>query len=226
MGLSLATQKKIAGFANRFGGVLVNGVGKSLRLEIRGLDRILHLIKNKKPIVLQFWHGDMFIAWYITSAFRPAAIVSQAGDGDIASAVLEGLDYVTFRGSSTRGGRRAFSSMIRFLKKQDYKVSAFASDGPKGPRYKMKAGTYVTAQHLDGYIIPVASISKWNLRAKGWDKFFIPLPFSKAVLSFGDPIKAIPGLKGEAMEQELKLVSEHCKHHQEDLNTTYSEVQK
>ncbi|MCF7806947.1 MAG: DUF374 domain-containing protein [Candidatus Marinimicrobia bacterium] len=221
MGLTLSTQQRIASLAKRFGGLLVNGIGKSLRLEIRGLERVLHLVKTKQPIVFQFWHGDMFIAWYITSAFQPAAIVSQAGDGDIASAVLEGLDYVTFRGSSTRGGRRAFSGMIRYLKMQEFKVSAFASDGPKGPRYEMKAGTYVTAQHLDGFIIPVASTSKWSLRAKGWDKFFIPLPFSKAVLSFGDPIKAKPGLKSAALDKELKYVSEICKRHQEGLNRAY-----
>ena len=221
MGLSKKTQRQIAGYAERIGGNIVTFIGKSLRLEIRGLDRVLSLVRNRKPVVFQFWHGDMFVAWYVTSAFQPAAIVSQAGDGDIASAVLEGLDYVTFRGSSTRGGRKAFSGMIRYLKKQEFKVSAFASDGPRGPRYEMKAGTYVAAQHLDGYVIPVASSSKWKLQARGWDKFVVPLPFSRSVLSFGKPIKVDPSIRGDHLEAELQKVSDVCREHQESLNAFF-----
>jgi len=218
MGLSLHSQKRISRFANRFGGYLVNAIGRSLRLEVRGWERILHLLKAGKPMVFQFWHGDMFIAWYLTAPLHPSAIVSQAGDGDIASSVLEGLNYVTFRGSSTRGGQKAYSSMIRHLRNQDVKISAFASDGPKGPRYQMKPGTYVAAQHLDAVIIPTATVSNWSLKAKGWDKFVIPLPFSKAVASFGEPIEVDTKLKGIDLDKALLEASELCKKHQEDLS--------
>ena len=222
MRLSKSTQVWISRIAERIGGPLVKLIGKTLRLEVRGWTRFQHLLKTGRPVVFQFWHGDMFIAWYLTSPLKPSAIVSQAGDGDIASAVLEGLDYVTFRGSSTRGGRKAYQGMIRYLKQQSIKVSAFASDGPKGPRRVMKPGTFVAAQHLDGYIIPTATASKWALRAKGWDKFAIPLPFSQAVASFGEPLKIDRHLRGPALEEALKKVSELCKQHQESLDKTYS----
>lgn len=220
MGLSRETQTRISRIARRIGGKLVNVIGLSLRLEVRGWNRIQHLMNNGTPIVFQFWHGDMFIAWYLTSPLKPAAIVSQAGDGDIASAVLEGLDYVTFRGSSTRGGRKAYSGMLRHLRKQEVKVSAFASDGPRGPRRVMKPGTFVAAQHLNGYIIPTATVSRWALRARGWDKFVIPIPFSKAIASFGEPIKVNPKLKGKAMDEALLEASMICKKHQEDLEAS------
>ncbi len=221
MGLNRKTQARISRIAERVGGYVVNLIGKSLRLEVRGWNRIQHLLKNGQPIVFQFWHGDMFIAWYLTSPLRPAAIVSQAGDGDIASAVLEGLNYVTFRGSSTRGGRQAYAGMIKYLRKQDSKVSAFASDGPKGPRRVMKAGTYVAAQHLEGYIVPTATISKWALRARGWDKFAIPLPFSRAVASFGEPIKVDSTLRGKDLDAALEEASLTCKKHQDELDKLF-----
>ena len=221
MGLSTANQYKIAHYASRFGGLLVSFIGKSLRLEVRGWDRVHYLLNQHTPLVFQFWHGDMFIPWHVVSPLKPAAIVSQAGDGDIASAVLANLNFVTFRGSSTRGGRKAYSSMLKYLRKQTFPVSAFASDGPKGPRYVMKPGTYAAAQHLGGFIIPVASTSKWALRAHGWDKFFIPLPFSRAVISFGAPIKANPKLKAEALDGTLKTVNEICKQHQEELSKIF-----
>ncbi|NQV16619.1 DUF374 domain-containing protein [bacterium] len=217
MRLGRKVQTKISRIARRIGGQFVNLIGRSLRLDVKGWNRVQYLLKNGFPLVFQAWHGDMFILWYIISPFRPAAIISQAGDGDIASAVLEGLDFITFRGSSTRGGRKAYSEMIRYLRKQNVKVSAFASDGPKGPRRVLKPGTYVTAQHLDGYIIPTASAAKWALRSGGWDKFSIPLPFSKAVASFGKPIKVKQNLRGKEFEKTLSQVSELCKKHQEDL---------
>ncbi len=221
MGLDRKTQTKISRGARRVGGYLVNAIGRSLRLEVRGWGRIQHLLNSGVPVVFQFWHGDMLIAWYLTSPLKPAAIVSQAGDGDIASAVLEGLNYVTFRGSSTRGGKKAFMGMLRYLKKQDVKVSAFASDGPRGPRRVMKPGTFVTAQQLGGYIIPTATVSKWALRAKGWDKFAIPIPFSKAIASFGEPIKVNPKLRGKDLDAELARASEHCKAHQDELDKSF-----
>jgi lysophospholipid acyltransferase (LPLAT)-like uncharacterized protein len=221
MGLNRKTQVRISRIARRVGGDIVNLIGNTLRLEVRGWTRIQHLAKHGSPLVFQLWHGDMFIGWYVTSPLRPAAIVSQAADGDIASAVLEGMNYVTFRGSSTRGGRKAYQGMIRYLRKQDIKITAFASDGPRGPRRVMKPGTYVAAQHLGGYIIPTATISKWALRAKGWDKFAIPIPFSRAIVSFGEPITVDPSLRGKQLEDALKAASEICKKHQDDLDNSF-----
>lgn len=221
MGLSKKTQVRISRLAHCFGAYLVKFIGMSLRLELLGWNRLRYLLENGNPVVFQFWHGDMFIAWYLTAPLHPAAIVSQAGDGDIASAVLEGLNFVTFRGSSSRGGRIAYTGMIRYLRKQNIKVSAFASDGPRGPRRIMKSGTFVAAQHLDGYIVPVATASKYALRARGWDKFAIPIPFSRAVASFGKPIKVDPMLKGEALSRALLEASENCKNHQEELDNFF-----
>ncbi|MCF6237327.1 MAG: DUF374 domain-containing protein [Candidatus Marinimicrobia bacterium] len=221
MGLDRKTKARLSKLARRIGGFLVRSIGGSLRLEVRGWLRLLHLLKNGQPVVLQFWHGDMFISWYLTAPLQPAAIVSQAGDGDIASAVLEGLSFVTFRGSSTRGGRKAYRGMIRYLQNQPIKVSAFASDGPRGPRRKMKPGTYVAAQHLDGCIIPVATSSKWAVRARGWDKFAVPIPFSKALASFGEPIFVDGSLRGKDLEKALAGVSETCRVHQEKLDASF-----
>ena len=221
MGLNSKTQTRISRFARRLGSHLVKLIGMSLRLEVRGWTRLQTLIESGKPVVLQFWHGDMFILWYLTAPLHPAAIVSQAGDGDIASAVLEGMNYKTFRGSSTRGGRKAYSEMIRYLRDRRVKVSAFASDGPRGPRRVMKAGTLATAQHLDGYIIPSASAAKWTIRARSWDKFAIPIPFSKAIASFGEPIRVERKLRGQALNKALLEASELCKVHQENLDNSF-----
>ena len=220
MALAKKTQVRIARYAKRIGRVVVNIIGWSLRLDVQGWTRLQHLAEKGTPLVLQLWHGDMFIAWHVVAPLRPAAIVSQAGDGDIASAVLLSMNYKTFRGSSTRGGKKAYWGMIKYLRQQPVKIAAFASDGPQGPRRVLKAGTYVAAQHLKGYIIPTAVAARWSLHARSWDRFMIPLPFSRAVVRFGDPIKVDPDLKGEDMEKALNVASEICREHQESLENS------
>ncbi len=107
MSLSRETQVRLANLARRWGPLLIRAVASTLRLRVEGWTRIHRYIQAGKPVVFQFWHGDMLLGWYATQHTHPAAIVSQARDGDIASAVLEGLNYVTFRRSSTRGGTEA-----------------------------------------------------------------------------------------------------------------------
>ena len=222
MRLSTATQLKLSNIARRWGGGLVRLICSSLRLDVSGWKRVQYYLAAGHPLIFQFWHGDMFISWYLTAPLHPAAIVSQAGDGEIASAVLEGLHFETFRGSSTRGGRQAYLGLLRTLKQRPHKVAAFASDGPKGPARRMKPGTLVAAQHLEGYVVPVATTARWSIRAQGWDHFVIPLPFSRAIASFGKPIKIDPKLKGAAFDKALLEVSRLCKTHQEQLDEYYS----
>lgn len=221
MALNRETQVKLARLARRWGPPLIRAICHTLRLEVRGWIRLRRYIREGRPLVFQFWHGDMFISWYATSPLQPAAIVSQARDGDIASAVLEGLDYVTFRGSSNRGGRKAYRAMMRHLRNQDVKISAYASDGPKGPRREMKPGTVKTAQQLGGYVVPCATSSSRRLQARGWDRFFIPLPFSRALMHFGKPILIERGLRGEAFEQRLAEVNAICRWQQEVADRYY-----
>lgn len=215
MALKRDTRIRLADHARRWGSPLIKALAATLRLKVVGWTRIRRYLREGKPLVFAFWHGDMLLGWYTVGYLRPAAIVSQAGDGDIASAVLEGLDFVTFRGSSTRGGREAYLAMMRHLRNQDYKVSAYASDGPRGPRRVMKGGTLMTAMQLGGYIVPCGYSAKHSLRARGWDKFFMPLPFTRALVHYGKPILAEQGLRGEAFERRLKEVSDRCREHQE-----------
>jgi len=221
MALKRSTQIRLAEFARRWGPTIIRAVSKTLRLEVQGWTRVRRYIQNGEAVVFQFWHGDMLLGWYTTHYTRPAAIVSQARDGDIASAVLVGMNFVTFRGSSNRGGREAYTGMMRYLRKRPVKVSAYASDGPRGPRRVLKPGTVKTAQQLKGYVVPVSSASKWALRTHGWDRFFFPLPFSRALVRFGEPIP-IPGrLRGAEFDAFVESVSTTCREAQETVDAVF-----
>ena len=61
-------------------------------------------------------------------------------------------------------------------------------DGPRGPCYSVAEGVTALAQVTGLPIIPASSHLPWKLQLKSWDRFQIPLPFSRCSLRFGDPI--------------------------------------
>ena len=83
-------------------------------------------------------------------------------------------------------------------------------DGPRGPRFKFKMGAVLLAQMSGRPMLPMAYAASraWLIH---WDKFVIPVPFSRVVIAIGPPryvprtitAAGVESLQGE-MEQELK----------------------
>jgi lipopolysaccharide heptosyltransferase II len=114
-------------------------------------------------------------------------MVSLSKDGELLSQVLQNFGYLTARGSSTRGGERALIEIIRYARKGF--SPAFAADGPKGPRHKLKSGVIYAAQKTGIPIVPINCSPKNKIiLKKTWDKTIVPLPFSKTVQIYGEPI--------------------------------------
>jgi lipopolysaccharide heptosyltransferase II len=114
-------------------------------------------------------------------------MVSLSKDGELLSQVLQSFGYLTVRGSSTRGGERALIEIIRYAHK-GYSP-AFAADGPKGPRRQLKSGVIYAAQKTGMPIVPINCSPKNKIILKNtWDKTIIPLPFSKTIQIYGEPI--------------------------------------
>jgi heptosyltransferase-1 len=103
------------------------------------------------------------------------------------SQILQSFGYLTVRGSSTRGGKRGLIEMIKYARK-GYSP-AFAADGPKGPYHKLKSGLVYAAQKTGMPVIPINCSPKNKIiLKKTWDKTIIPLPFSKTIQIYGEPI--------------------------------------
>jgi len=65
-------------------------------------------------------------------------------------------------------------------------------DGPKGPAGIVKAGVIRLAHAADAAIIPfyVSADRAWYFNS--WDSFFLPKPFARVTISFGEMIKFNP----------------------------------
>jgi lysophospholipid acyltransferase (LPLAT)-like uncharacterized protein len=137
-------------------------------------------------IVLAFLHGDILSTTYAFRGFDAAVMISLHGDGELIARVAERLGYTAVRGSSSRGGARAFLEMARG---EAHRPWGITPDGPRGPRGSVHPGVIQLAALDARPIVPfgVAFSRGWKLRS--WDRFGIPAPFARVILHFGDPIR-------------------------------------
>lgn len=161
--------------------ILINIIIKTLKIEIQNKPSFT---KNKIYI---FWHSKMFIGWWLFKDLKSTALVSQSKDGDILNNLLNKWNYKTVRGSSSKGGKDAVETLINFVT-EGYNA-VITPDGPRGPAREIKNGALIISNKCDVPIIPVSiNYSSKKILGKSWDKFEIPLPFSKCSVTFGKEV--------------------------------------
>jgi len=136
---------------------------------------------NDKGYIIAFWHGRMAVGWLLAHSLakgRPvAAVASLSGDGSILSDALTTLGFKLIRGSSSKGGAEVRNAMEEELKRGT--IVSVTPDGPRGPFERIKYGTVRIASE-GGHPIVFAEIEMSSSRKlKSWDRFLIPLPFSR-----------------------------------------------
>jgi len=160
------------------------------------------LIAEGKNVIYAFWHDSMFLLPYGHRNTGIAVMVSESKDGEIATGMLGHFGFHVVRGSSKRRGSRALIGLIRSM--HTGKSSAIAVDGPRGPRHKVKEGAVFLAGLLRSPIIPVVSRARhcWTLE-RTWDRFTLPMPFTKGVVLYGEAI-AVNGTSREEIESKRR----------------------
>lgn len=131
--------------------------------------------------IFAFWHGKMIYGWLLAQRLFPErdihAVVSLSKDGEILSHTLEKLGFTLIRGSSSRGSGEVKTTMLAELEQKG--IVAITPDGPRGPRHSFKYGTLRLVSEQKIPIIFAAIQYDKTIQLKSWDKFEIPLPFSK-----------------------------------------------
>jgi len=174
---------------------------KSLKIEKQNIEVIEKLNNKNQNYVLAFWHGTMLLPWYLHSSEKFIALTSKSKDGDLLAKMLRKWKYNVVRGSSSTGGDVALGIMVDYAK-NGYSI-AITPDGPRGPRYKFKAGAVVTAKKAG---IPVVLAGVGFKRKKilsNWDKFEIPHFFTKAKIVYSEPVYVDKNLTYEETSKKI-----------------------
>ena len=131
-----------------------------------------------------------------------AAMVSASRDGGFLTGILERFHVQPVRGSSSRRGPQALLELTTWAER-GYDL-AITPDGPRGPLYVVQEGVMSLAQLTGLPIVPVSYHLGWRIRVKSWDRFQIPLPFSRCEMIYEKPI-FVPREATAAEREVLRL---------------------
>lgn len=166
---------------------------KTCRVKVIGLEK-LQIVNHQKTILI-FWHNRLVLApallYKFCRNFRFGVLVSQSRDGEIISSIVNSYKIAQSIRVKHDSKIEALNRSIEFL--NDKKgILVVTPDGPRGPRYKTKKGIAFIAKNSNANLIPMSWSANKFWKLKSWDQLIIPKPFSKIVLTFGDPFSIKP----------------------------------
>lgn len=142
-----------------------------------------------RPWVLSFLHGAQFplLAW--RRRRRTVVMVSLSKDGRLQARALAVLGMEIVRGSSSRGGARGLTALVRAVR-EGRRDAAFAVDGPRGPYGEPKPGAVLAARRTAGVLVPMGSaMTSGRVFVRAWDRFRLPWPFTRVAVVLGAPLE-------------------------------------
>ena len=151
--------------------------------------------RDGQNYILTMWHNNILGFVYVFRHRRLCTMVSPSRDGDLSNWVQQRMGYVTVRGSSTSKSFGGLRGVMRVLSAGGSVV--MTPDGPHGPRYVLKPGILAMARRAKVPILPVTWSGRRVTEFNSWDHLKLPHPFSRIIISVGEPIYIAPAEKGQ-----------------------------
>lgn len=192
------------------GKLLVDLLFKTTRIEKIGIEKIESILKSRR-FIFALWHSRILLISYLYQGWNGTMLVSQSRDGEWIARILQRQGHDPVRGSTTRGGLRALSQIIRRLKAKT-SPAVITPDGPQGPRFKVQSGIITLAQRTGYPIVPVSFSARRVKIFNSWDRFLLPLPFTHCRVLYGEPIWVPEDADPETLSDcRLQLEKELCR---------------
>ncbi len=160
---------------------------KLLRLWLKTLryQRLGPLLQG--PGIAAFWHGDQLPLLGLLPSGKLSAPVSLSRDGRLQALILGRLGIGIIDGSSSRRGFSALRGLSRALSQDQ--LLLMAVDGPRGPRGRAQLGALYLARKRGVPLWPVGvAVSRGHRLRRAWDRFLLPLPFTRVIMEVGAPL--------------------------------------
>jgi lysophospholipid acyltransferase (LPLAT)-like uncharacterized protein len=177
---------------------------------IVGDEHLTAALAKAPSLIPVYWHQhQLFCTRYLlqrrSRGIMPGWLISPSVDGELGAMMVTRIGARAIRGSSSHTGARALRDYYLALVKEN--VSPVVTpDGPKGPRFKFKPGAILLAQMSGRPMLPMAYAASraWLIK---WDKFVIPVPFSKISIAVGEPryvARVLGAAAMEALQREME----------------------
>lgn len=209
-------QRLVLAIVPRLVWALLWTVGLTWRYEVIAEEGVVPVLHGQKPGagIYCFWHQcvlpcTMYFRWS-----EAVILISRSFDGELITRILRMFGFGAVRGSSSRSGREGLLGLKRVV--ESGRTAIFTADGPRGPIYETKMGPIKLAQ-MTGMRIGAFHLQPeraWVM--KSWDRFLVPKPFTRIVVSWARWTMVEPDLQAEQFEgkrEELNAALERARMH-------------
>jgi len=188
--------------------ILIRGIAGTLRFRLDDRSGFFNG-EPKEKLIFAIWHNRLALSAILyrrhVLKFAPdrrlAGLVSASRDGGLLARILEHFHIEPVRGSSSRRGGQALLELTS-LAERGYDL-AITPDGPRGPCYEVQDGVISVAQLTGLPIVPASYYLNWKIRPKSWDRFQIPLPFTRCEITVGKILR-VPREASDAEREALR----------------------
>ena len=171
------------------------------RWEHRHRERVQAFVDSDQPLIVAFWHGRLMMTamlWRFPGRDM-YALISEHRDGRLISDAVGHLGIKTVVGSTSKGGSKALREMVQLLKQGN--SLTVTPDGPRGPSMTAAGGVVQLARLGGAPIVPISYSVTRGRHAKSWDRFLVPYPLTRGIITYGQPITLS---KGDDLDEATK----------------------
>ncbi len=194
-----------------YGGfLLIKTISSTYRFRFLGLENEKAALLKHGAVIYGGWHQRLFSGITPFARRKPIVItISESRDGEYIAKIAELVGWHTVRGSSSRGGSKAFRE-LKTLAAKGYRI-AHIVDGPQGPPEVIKPGLLRIARATGLPIVPAAVSPQKKWVFNSWDRFMIPKPFSNIIVRFGEAVHIPKSMSKKDLEQERRKIETQLK---------------
>ena len=188
--------------------------GRTWRFEVIAEEGVTPVLFGEKPGagIYCFWHQCVLPCTVYFRKSNAVILISRSFDGELITRILNMFGYDAVRGSSSRSAREGLLGLKHVI--ETGRTAIFTADGPRGPIYQTKMGPIKLAQTTGA---PIGAFHLQPERAwvmKSWDRFLVPKPFTRIVVSWAQWTHVpadLPGDQFESKRQELNNALERAR---------------
>ena len=207
-------QRLVLAVAPRLVWALLWVVGRTWRFEVIAEEGVKPVVFGERPGagIYCFWHQCVLPCTMYFRRSSAVILISRSFDGELITRILAMFGYGAVRGSSSRGAKEGLLGLSRVV--ESGRPAIFTADGPRGPIYQTKMGPIKLAQSTGVAVNCFHLEPKRVWKLNSWDRFLVPMPFTRICVSWGARTEVPRDLATEDYEpkrQELNAAMERAR---------------
>ncbi|HEX8371862.1 MAG TPA: lysophospholipid acyltransferase family protein [Chthoniobacterales bacterium] len=202
-------EKRVAGLVAGF----IHLLALTIRVKIDDPNGFLTGPPATQPGICITWHNRI-LGLVIAGLNRPllvpmTVLTSPSRDGEMLAQVMHRLHLDSVRGSSKKRGAAALLQLRDHLR--EGRTLIVTPDGPRGPLYTLSPGVVLLAEKTGAPLWKTHVQFSRSIRLKSWDRFHIPLPFSRITVRVDPGETFVTSANPEAFESRRLALENQMK---------------